>query len=197
MLIIGNAFALTSYWGLSDDRLVRQLLPAAVAGIVFGTFLLHGLPANGLRLSLAGFSLLIVTYRFVGATLKPLRYQPPPWHAAATGAVEGLASSLDNAGGPAPRRLKNASGSSAVDVRGHHRNLLRHHELSQAARSLSDRVDQRAAAGHLLVSAGTYIGGQLARTPADRSHQPGGFRVAGHGHAGAVQRPADLEKPLK
>lgn len=69
MLIIGNAFALTSYWGLSDDRLVRQLLPAAVAGIVFGTFLLHGLPANGLRLSLAGFSLLIVTYRFVATTV--------------------------------------------------------------------------------------------------------------------------------
>lgn len=100
MLIIGNAFALTSCWGLSDDRLVRQLLRAAVAGIVFGTFLLNGLPANWLRLALAGFSLLIVAYRFLGATLKPLRYQPPPLHAAATGAVEGLASSLDNAGGP-------------------------------------------------------------------------------------------------
>ena len=100
MLIVGDVFAVASYWSHWESRLVRQLLPGAVAGIALGTFVLNGLSVEVLRLALAGFSLFIVAYRFLTAAIKRLRYQPRPWHTPAIGALAGLASSLFNAGGP-------------------------------------------------------------------------------------------------
>lgn len=100
LLLVGDVFAVASYWGFWEGRLMRQLLPGAAVGIALGTFVLNGLPVNTLRLALAGFSLFIVGYRFLSEAIKGLRYQPRPWHAPTAGVLAGLGTSLFNAGGP-------------------------------------------------------------------------------------------------
>ena len=49
MLIVGDAFAIYSYWREWDGRLVRWALPAGIIGALAGTFLLTSLPSNTLR----------------------------------------------------------------------------------------------------------------------------------------------------
>ncbi len=100
MFIVGDIFAVYTYWGAWEIELVRQLLPGALVGIAIGTFVLNGLPVNTMRLALAGFTLIIVAYRLVSGSIRQLRYQPRPWHAPAAGTLSGLATSLFNAGGP-------------------------------------------------------------------------------------------------
>lgn len=91
MLIAGDAFAIYSYWGEWDSKLVWRMLPAGVAGALAGTFLLAKLSSNALRIALAIFVLLLVAYKFVSDRIQQLRYQPRPWHAPAAGALAGLA----------------------------------------------------------------------------------------------------------
>lgn len=100
MLIVGDAFAIYSYWREWDGPLVRRMLPLGVAGAVLGTFLLAELSANSLRLVLAGFVLLLVAYKFVSDRIEHLRYQPASWHAQAAGFTAGVASGMFNNGGP-------------------------------------------------------------------------------------------------
>jgi len=100
MLIVGDAFAVYSYWGQWDGSLVRRLLPGALVGLALGLFVLVSLPAKSMRLALAVFSLSLVAYRVLGDSIRRWRYQPRPWHAAAVGTLAGTASTLFNAGGP-------------------------------------------------------------------------------------------------
>jgi uncharacterized protein len=100
MLIVGDAFALYTYWREWDGSLVARLLPGAVLGALAGAFLLVQLSANVLRISLAVFVLVLVVYKFVSDRLAAFRYQPRRWHTPATGALAGLASGLFNNGGP-------------------------------------------------------------------------------------------------
>jgi uncharacterized membrane protein YfcA len=55
MLIVADAFALYSYWGEWEGRMVRRMLPAGAAGALVGTYLLIELPPNALRITLAIF----------------------------------------------------------------------------------------------------------------------------------------------
>ena len=100
MLIVGDAFAVYSYWREWDGRLVRRMLPAGVAGALVGTFLLAELSPNALRIALAVFVLVIVAYKFVSDRIQQWRYQPRAWHAPAAGALAGVASGMFNNGGP-------------------------------------------------------------------------------------------------
>jgi len=99
MLIVGDAFAIYSYWREWDGQLVWRMLPAAVVGALAGTFLLAELAPNALRLALAGFVLLLVAYKFASDRVSGLRYQPRAWHAPLSGGLAGLASGLFNSGG--------------------------------------------------------------------------------------------------
>jgi uncharacterized membrane protein YfcA len=101
MLIVGDAFAVYSYWREWDGQLVIRMLPAAIAGALAGTFLLAQLSPNALRIALGTFVLILVAYKFVSDRIKSLEYQPRAWHAPAAGALAGLASGLFNNGGPA------------------------------------------------------------------------------------------------
>lgn len=101
MLIVGDAFAVYSYWNEWDGPLVRRMLPAGVAGALVGTFLLTKLSPNALRVALAVFVLFIVAYKFLSERLQRWRYQPQGWHAPAAGALAGVASGMFNNGGPA------------------------------------------------------------------------------------------------
>ena len=100
MLIAGDAFAVYSYWGEWDGKLVWRMLPASVAGALAGTFLLAELSPNALRIALAIFVLLIVAYKFASDWIQQLRYEPRSWHAPAAGALAGVASGMFNNGGP-------------------------------------------------------------------------------------------------
>jgi uncharacterized protein len=100
MLIVGDVFAIYTYRGEWDSRLVRRLLPGALLGVAAGTLLLTSLPGPVLRLGLAAFTLLVVAYRYAGDVIRRLRYQPRDWHGPAAGTLTGLASALFNIGGP-------------------------------------------------------------------------------------------------
>ncbi|MEP7357943.1 MAG: sulfite exporter TauE/SafE family protein, partial [Anaerolineales bacterium] len=100
MLIFGDAFAVYMYRGQWDWPLVRRMLPAGVAGVVVGTWLLVVMSSNGLRLVLAVFVLLLVVYKFASERITRLAYQPRGWHAHLTGALSGMASAMFNTGGP-------------------------------------------------------------------------------------------------
>jgi uncharacterized membrane protein YfcA len=100
MLIAGDAFAIYSYWGEWDSKLVWRMLPAGVVGALAGTFLLAELSSNALRIALAIFVLLLVAYKFISDRIQKLRYQPRPWHAPAAGALAGVASGMFNNGSP-------------------------------------------------------------------------------------------------
>lgn len=100
MLLVGDAFAIASYWREWDGRLIRRMLPVGVVGALLGTFLLAELSANSLRLTLAAFVLLIVIYKVVSSRIEHLRYQPAGWHAPAAGFTAGVASGMFNNGGP-------------------------------------------------------------------------------------------------
>jgi len=100
MLIVGDAFAIYSYWNEWDGRLVWRMLPAGIVGALVGTYLLIALSPNALRIALALFVLLLVVYKFVSDRIQQLRYQPRAWHAPAAGALAGLASGMFNNGGP-------------------------------------------------------------------------------------------------
>jgi uncharacterized protein len=100
MLIVGDAFALYSYWGQWDGRLVRRMLPAGVAGALVGTWLLVVMAPNTLRLVLAVFVLMLVAYKFASDRITRLAYRPRGWHAPAAGALAGMGSGMFNTGGP-------------------------------------------------------------------------------------------------
>jgi len=99
MLIVGDAFAVYSYWRQWDGKLVVRMLPAAIVGALAGTFLLAQLSSNALRISLAVFILILVIYKFVSDHIQALHYQPHAWHASAAGVLAGLASAMFNNGG--------------------------------------------------------------------------------------------------
>jgi len=100
MLMIGDVFALRAFWRQWDGRLLRLLLPAAVAGILAGVALLTSLPDVTLRRILGLLTLLAVAYKLGSDRLRALRYTPRPWHGVLAGGTSGFASALANAGGP-------------------------------------------------------------------------------------------------
>ena len=100
MLLVGDAFAVYSYWREWDWPLLRRMLPAAFVGALVGTWLLAVMTPNALRLALAVFVLLLVAYKFASDRITRLAYQPRGWHAPATGVLAGIASGMFNTGGP-------------------------------------------------------------------------------------------------
>jgi hypothetical protein len=101
MLIVGDAFALYTYWTEWDGKLVRRMLPAGLVGALTGTYVLTAWPPDALRIALAIFVFVIIGYRFVGERIQAWRYQPHVWHGPVVGAVAGIASGMFNNGGPA------------------------------------------------------------------------------------------------
>jgi len=101
VLIVGDAFALYTYWDEWDGKLVWRLLPAGLAGALAGTYALTACSPNALRMALAVFVFVIIGYRFVSERIQAWRYQPQVWHGPVVGAVAGVASGMFNNGGPA------------------------------------------------------------------------------------------------
>lgn len=100
LLIIGDSFAMRSYWREWDADYIRLMLPISVVGVVIGAILLDTLPEDILRRTLGIITLLIVAYNLLSSTLNNITYYPRNWHGYLAGATGGVSSALANAGGP-------------------------------------------------------------------------------------------------
>ncbi len=100
MLIVGDVFAVYTYWKEWDLALVKRMLPAGIVGALAGTFLLSSVSPDGLRVVLGLFVLASVVYNFLSDRIQSMRYQPRLWHAPAAGLLSGVASGMFNSGGP-------------------------------------------------------------------------------------------------
>ncbi|MFC1960394.1 sulfite exporter TauE/SafE family protein [Chloroflexota bacterium] len=99
-LMVGDLFALRSYWRKWEMKHLRLMLPAAVIGIILGAWLLTSLPDDVLRRILGIFTLVIAIYKLANDAVKSLTYNFRPWHGYLAGGLAGFASALANAGGP-------------------------------------------------------------------------------------------------
>lgn len=98
LLMIGDVFALHSYWKTWDMHYVRLLLPMSIVGVLVGTYLLTTLNSVTLRHIIGGFTLLFVVYKLADYRLRSLDYHPRDWHGYLAGAGSGIGSALANAG---------------------------------------------------------------------------------------------------
>lgn len=100
MLMVGDAFAMYTYWRLWDRTHSRSLIPAGVVGVLVGLSLLRGLPDRSLRIGLGLAGLLVVGYKIFTHWRGRHHYQVRPWHAPLAGLLSGISSGMLNAGGP-------------------------------------------------------------------------------------------------
>lgn len=100
MLMVGDGFALWTYWGRWDRSQVRSLLPAGVIGVGVGVFLLRGLPDDLLRFSLGIAGLVVVGYKLYVQWRGMDSHVHRVWHAPLAGLLGGTSSAMLNAGGP-------------------------------------------------------------------------------------------------
>jgi hypothetical protein len=100
LLLIGDAFALYTYWNRWDMRYLRLLLIPAAVGILSGAYVLASLPDDAIRRLVGAIVLLFVVYKLVEPQLRHLRYQGRPWHGLLAGWVAGAGSMMANVGGP-------------------------------------------------------------------------------------------------
>ncbi len=100
MLIVGDAFALWTFWGRWHVGHVRALLPAGVIGVAAGVYLLRGLPDEVLRLTLGIAGLVVVAYKLYVQWHGTDTHVHRGWHAPLAGLLGGTSSAMLNAGGP-------------------------------------------------------------------------------------------------
>ncbi len=100
LLIIGDVFALRVYWNMWDNHYIKLLLPAAIVGILIGTYMLANLPDDILRRLLGIFTLMFVIYKLFGNRLLSANYKPRNWHGVFVGGIAGIGSAVANVGGP-------------------------------------------------------------------------------------------------
>ena len=100
LLMVGDAFALYTYWGTWDRKQARALIPAGAIGVGIGLFLLRGLPDRSLRVGLGGAGLVVTGYKIFSHWRGREHHQDRPWHGPLAGLLSGTASAMLNAGGP-------------------------------------------------------------------------------------------------
>ncbi len=100
MLMVGDAFALYSYWGTWDRRHSWALIPGGAVGVAIGLFLLRGLPDRSLRVGLGVAGLIVTGYKIFSHWRGPEHHQHREWHGPLAGLLSGAASAMLNAGGP-------------------------------------------------------------------------------------------------
>jgi len=100
LLLVGDAFTLTAYWGKWDNRIIMILMPGAVIGGVVGAYFITSLPDAVLLQLIGGLTLLYVGYRIAASRISALAYDPPTPVGLLAGFGAGLASGVANAGAP-------------------------------------------------------------------------------------------------
>lgn len=100
MLMVGDAFALYTYWGTWDRRHSWALIPGGAVGVAIGLFMLRGLPDRSLRVGLGVAGLIVTGYKIFSHWRGPEHHQHREWHGPVAGLLSGAASAMLNAGGP-------------------------------------------------------------------------------------------------
>ncbi len=100
MLMVGDLFAMYSYWGTWDRRHSWALIPAGAVGVAIGLFLLRGLPDRSLRVGLGVAGLIVTGYKIFSHWRGREHYKRRVWHGPLAGLLSGAASAMLNAGGP-------------------------------------------------------------------------------------------------
>jgi uncharacterized membrane protein YfcA len=100
MLMVGDAFALYTYWGTWDRKHTWALIPAGAVGVGLGLFLLRGLPDRSLRVGLGVAGLVVVGYKIFSHWRGREHHRHRVWHGPLAGLLSGAASAMLNAGGP-------------------------------------------------------------------------------------------------
>jgi uncharacterized protein len=100
LLMVGDAFALYTYWGTWDRRHARALIPGGAVGVGIGLFLLRGLPDRSLRVGLGVAGLVVTGYKIFSHWRGREHHQHRAWHGPLAGLLSGAASAMLNAGGP-------------------------------------------------------------------------------------------------
>lgn len=100
ILIFADGFALYVYWRKWDMRYIRLLLPAAIIGIILGTFALSSLSDSLLRRMVGSLTLLAVLYKIASDHFRTLSYRPRNWHGRFAGWASGFGSAIANTGSP-------------------------------------------------------------------------------------------------
>ena len=100
MLMVGDAFALYTYWGTWDRKHTWALIPAGAVGVGIGLFLLRGLPDRSLRVGLGVAGLVVTGYKIFSHWRGREHHQHRAWHGPLAGLLSGTASAMLNAGGP-------------------------------------------------------------------------------------------------
>ncbi len=100
LLIVGDVFAVATYWRKWDRRIVWLLIPGALIGVTLAMIVLRNVSSEQLRTLLGIIILVFVFYRLIEKRVTS-RIQPSAsrWGIAA-GVIAGLTSSLAHAGGP-------------------------------------------------------------------------------------------------
>jgi len=101
VLMMGDIFAMAAHWGHWESRLLRSLLPGALAGVTLGTFILTNISPLALRRALGIMVLVFFLYRLFESRLRQsFRLKGSGWLGLGTGALAGFTSTLAHAGGP-------------------------------------------------------------------------------------------------
>lgn len=100
LLMVGDAFAMYSYWRAWDREHARALIPAGVVGVMLGLWALRGLPDRSLRVGLGVAGLVVVGYKIFSHWRGRDHYQRRAWHGPLAGLLSGVSSGMLNAGGP-------------------------------------------------------------------------------------------------
>jgi uncharacterized membrane protein YfcA len=101
ILIVGDIFTIAAHWRKWDPRLVLQLVPGALIGVILATSILKSITGDGLRLALGAIILLFVGYKLLeGYLIRDFHYQPKNIHGWIAGTISGVTSALAHGGGP-------------------------------------------------------------------------------------------------
>ena len=103
LLLAGDMIAMTLLWRRWDARIIRELTPGVIAGVIAGTVLLDAIPASSLRVVIGLLAISFGVWAFVielrGRALRRISVQRP-LAAFAAGTVTGASSTIAHAGGP-------------------------------------------------------------------------------------------------
>jgi hypothetical protein len=101
ILMTADVFAVGAHWKKWDWRLVRLMLPGAVAGVTIGTLFIKNAPTSLLQTSLGIIVLVFAVYKiFEKRLLAFFKYEGRDWHGSVAGTIAGFASTLAHSGGP-------------------------------------------------------------------------------------------------
>jgi hypothetical protein len=101
LMLLMSAAGVRQYWRLWDNRHILILLPASLAGIWLGSYLLAEVPAGAIKKAVGVLAVLFGTFQFF-AVSRPewaSRLRPPDWQGVGFGFASGITSALAHTGG--------------------------------------------------------------------------------------------------